>query len=62
MLLSEIIENKIKVSALEYYQIGKDEGPPPIDYEMWAYPDGIKITNEHFQIINDKSPEFTFSH
>ena len=48
MLLSQIIENKIEVSALEYYQIVKDEGPPPIDYEMWAYPDGIKIMNEHW--------------
>lgn len=24
-----------------------------IDFEMWAYPDGIKVYNNHLQIIND---------
>lgn len=27
---------------------------------MWAYPDGIKIYDNHLHILNDSEPEFTF--
>ena len=30
----------------------KDE----VDFEMWAYPDGIKIYNSNLQILNDSQP------
>ena len=28
---------------------------------MWAYPDGIQIYNEHYEILNDPEPEYSFT-
>lgn len=61
--LTEILSNKITVSTLEYYEdpTQKTNGhAKQIDYEMWAYPDGIKIYNNRLQILNDSEPEYSF--
>ena len=30
------------------------------NFEMWAYPDGIKIYDHHLHVINDNHPEESF--
>jgi hypothetical protein len=27
---------------------------------MWAYPDGIKIFDQHLRVVNDDEPEYSF--
>ena len=61
--LTEVLSNKISVTTLEYYEdptIKSNDHAKQIDYEMWAYPDGIKIYNNRLQILNDSEPEFSF--
>jgi hypothetical protein len=52
LCLSEVKSNKVKVGLISEIPTNKNN----IDYEMWAYPDGIKIYNHQHEIINDFQP------
>lgn len=55
--LSEVLSNKITVSTLEVFSnplTHDKEYIEKISFEMWVYPDGIKIYNDHYQILNDQ--------
>lgn len=30
------------------------------EFEMWAYPDGIKVYDHNLNVINDSEPDFSF--
>lgn len=63
MKLSQVLENKIPVSALEFYsgpESPDHEHMHKVDLEMWAFPDGIKIYDEHHVVLNDEEPEYSF--
>jgi hypothetical protein len=60
--MEDISDNRIQVGVLQHYvngQIVAGEGENEF-YEMWAYPDGIKIYDNRLKIINDPEPEESF--
>lgn len=60
--MDDIIANEIQVGVLQHYVKGEivvNEGDNEF-YEMWAYPDGIKIYDNRLKIINDPQPEESF--
>jgi hypothetical protein len=53
--MDDIITNHFQVGVLQHYVKGEivfNEGDHEF-YEMWAYPDGIKIYDNRLKIIND---------
>lgn len=54
--------NRVQVGVLQHYrqrEIIAEEGANE-KYEMWAYPDGIKIYDNRLKVINDPEPEESF--
>lgn len=54
--------NRVQVGVLQHYrqrEIIVEEGGNE-KYEMWAYPDGIKIYDNRLKVINDPEPEESF--